>query len=247
MNVKMEVFIKLKRLMGIELACLELRMLIRLSELNVSNIECGDGWAKVNISGELRQLLNAINRAALIKEVIINGVKYKPTLIKGILGSVRKDSPHLNPLHALLMINLTGVAEGLVIDPFAGVGTIPRIAEELGIRAIGCDIKNVSDFVCDALMMPIRPHSIKAIVTDPPFNRVFRTGLRLSSLYIGFLESAAELLINGGSIVMTLPSYLLDVVIDEAASLNLNTYCIGVDHVHGALSRFILCLSKGSD
>ncbi|WP_291767401.1 TRM11 family SAM-dependent methyltransferase [Caldivirga sp. UBA161] len=244
MSGEMGAFIKLKRLMGIELACLELRTLIRLSGLNVSNIECGDGWAKVNTSDGLEQLLSVINRAALVKEITINGVKYKPTLIKAVLSSVRKDSPHLNPLHALLMINLTGVTEGPIIDPFVGVGTIPKIAEELGIRAIGCDIKSVSDLICNALMMPIRPHSIKAIVTDPPFNRVFRTESRLSSLYIKFLESAIELLAKGGSIVMTLPSYLLDVVIDEAASLNLNAYCIGVDHVHGALSRFILCLSK---
>ncbi|WP_048062642.1 TRM11 family SAM-dependent methyltransferase [Caldivirga maquilingensis] len=240
----MEALIKLKRLMGTELACLELRILIKLSGLNSGNVECGDGWAKVNTSSGLEQLLGVINRAALVKEMVVNGVKYKPTLIKTILGSVRKDSPHLNPLHALLMINLTGVIDGPLIDPFAGVGTIPRIAEELGIRAIGCDVKSMSDLVCNALMMPIRPGSIKAVVTDPPFNRVFRTESRLSNLYIRFLESVIELLAKGGSIVMTLPSYLLDVVIDEATSLNLNAYCIGVDHVHGALSRFILCLSK---
>ncbi|WP_292000568.1 hypothetical protein [Caldivirga sp.] len=247
MNVEMKAFIKLKRLMGIELACLELRTLVKLSGLRVSNVECGDGWAKVTTDGEPERLIGVINRAALVKEMMINKVKYKPTLIKAVLSSIRVDLPHLNPLHALLMINLTGVADGPIIDPFAGVGTIPRIAEELGIRAIGCDVRSVSDITCNALMMPIRPGSIKAVVTDPPFNRVFRTGSRLSSLYIRFLKSATEVLANGGSIVMTLPSYLLDIVIDEAGSLGLNAYCIGVDHVHGALSRFIVCLSKYND
>lgn len=237
-----EVVVRLRRLLGVNLACLELRILV--NGLRIMDFQCGDGWAKL-VTSDTNALINAVNRAALVKEVIVNGVKHRPSLANTLTTALRTDAPHLNPLHALLMINLSGVVKGPLLDPFSGLGTISRIASELGIYAIGCDIRGASDFTCDATRLPIRLGSIEAIVTDPPFNRVFKAESRLSSLYVNFLNNAIDILTDRGTIVMMTPSYLLNQVIDEAQSLDLTPYCIGVDHVHGALSRFILCLSKG--
>lgn len=241
-----KVHVTLRRLMGVELACLELGTLIRLSGLGVGNFKCGDGWAEFTLSNDVNALLRVMNRAALVREVRVNGVRHRPTLVNALPQVVKTDSPHLNPLHALLMINLSGVREGPLLDPFSGLGTIPRVAGRLGIWAVGCDIKNPHDAICDASNPPVRSHSIQAVVTDPPFNRVFRVGIRLSGLYLGFLESIIDALTDEGAVVMMTPSYLLSLIIDEAYAMGLTPYCLGVDHVHGALSRFIVCLSKSN-
>lgn len=235
---------KLRRILGVEVACIELETLVKRLCGGIS-LECHEDAAVLSVKEDyVGCALRALDRASLVNWFSMDGSKHRPSTPRTIEGLVKSPAPHLNPVHALLMVNLSGALKGPLVDPFSGLGTIPSVAGALGIYSVGCDLARPGDVICDALRLPLRHGSVEAIVTDPPFNRDFRTSLRLRDLYIGFIDAAYETLIHGGRLVTMAPSYLLEIVVDEAMALGMEPRCIAVDHVHGALSRYILCFEK---
>ena len=231
-----------RRRLGLELACIEAVEVLKRFRGVYVNCLGEEGFIKV--AGDVGEVLDALNRLTLTKEVEFNGQVLRPRIPIEVGGIVKSNAPHLRPIDALLLINLTGAVKGPLLDPFAGLGTIPKVASHVGIFSIGCDLYRLSDVKCDASEMPVRRGSIEAIATDPPFNRDFRIRGSLARLYERFLEASFAVLRPGGSLTMLAPSYLLSDVLDYSMSIGYEPYCISVDHVHGALSRYFLCLRK---
>jgi len=124
----------------------------------------------------------------------------------------------LNPETALMMVNLSGVMQGVLLDPFCGTGGILIEASLKGIYCIGIDIKpemvmgsrlnirsyGVEGFVdvmqADSCLLPIRNGSIDAIVTDPPYGRLSSTAGRDADLILAQLVGeSSRVLRRGGS------------------------------------------------
>lgn len=92
----------------------------------------------------------------------------------------------LSPLDAKFLLNLARLkGDELILDPFAGFGSIVLEARRRGINVIASDIdaslriglwesSGGKALVCDARRLPFKSGSFDAIVTEPPYGREFR-------------------------------------------------------------------------
>jgi len=92
----------------------------------------------------------------------------------------------LSPLDAKFLLNLARLkGDELILDPFAGFGSIVLEARRRGIDVVASDIDpslriglwEVSGgraLVCDARRLPFKSGAFDAIVTEPPYGREFR-------------------------------------------------------------------------
>jgi hypothetical protein len=82
---------------------------------------------------------------------------------------------------ARMLVNLAGPPRGVLLDPFAGAGGIALEACEAGWTVVTADFDPVLRFglaalgalhlVGDARRLPLRPGSVDAVVTEPPYDR----------------------------------------------------------------------------
>ncbi|ADI32317.1 DNA methyltransferase [Staphylothermus hellenicus] len=155
-----------------------------------------------------------------------------------------------------LLINLARVKEGeVLLDPFAGTGSILIEALMMKIRPIGIEIdwklihgarENLLHYGFDNWVLilgdstNIKLSGIDGIATDPPYGRAASThGLGAEYIYSKFIENSAESLKNKRYLVFMAP-YDLSKYIDEV--LCSNGFIIRGKHymfVHGGLTRVI--------
>ena len=98
-----------------------------------------------------------------------------------VTGQHRHVHRRLSPCDARLLLNLAGVREGLVVDPFAGIGGIALEAVRRGARvlcgdidaSLGPGLAGIADWACiwDARCLPMRDGVADAVVTEPPYHR----------------------------------------------------------------------------
>jgi tRNA (guanine10-N2)-dimethyltransferase len=166
----------------------------------------------------------------------------------------------LQPELARCMVNLIREKPGkIILDPFAGTGSILIEAELMGYNAIGlelkrwiCDgaLKNLKYFLnnyegiinADARYSPLRK-SIDAIVTDPPYGRsATLMGETLEKLLKEFFNSIQEILKKGAYICFAIPNEInLENMINNMNLRIIETHNI---IVHGSLTRKIIVLQK---
>lgn len=145
-------------------------------------------------------------------------------LIKKINKDFFKRKPHLKPeMHptglspklAKCLINLSGVKEGFLVDPFCGSGGILVEAGLMGLRAVGFDIDKVmlKRAIINLKYYKIRKYKltlqdstkleekISYVVTELPFGKNSKISERLEGLYLQFLRVLDKLLANKAVIV----------------------------------------------
>ena len=130
----------------------------------------------------------------------------------------------LSPETASIMVNLSGIVRGVLLDPFCGTGSILIEASLRGLYCVGIDIKaemvkgarlNVQHYSteglvdiihADSCLLPIRDSSIDAIVTDPPYGRLSSTaGRDVDRIYAQLADESIRVLKKGCSCVYMHP------------------------------------------
>jgi len=162
----------------------------------------------------------------------------------------------LPPALSRLLINLSRVKEGeVLLDPFAGTGSILIEAGFMGIRGIGVEIdyelvhgmvKNISHYrLLDQIVVfgdsrELTYTYVDGVATDPPYGRAASThGVDILKLYKSFLENMYYSVKKRGYVVFMAP-YNLEKHIDELVCgsgliLKQKHYM----YVHGSLTRII--------
>lgn len=168
----------------------------------------------------------------------------------------------LQPELARCMVNLVRKKRGsIILDPFAGTGSILIEASLMGYRAIGLEIKrwicngalkNLKYFLnnhdeiinADARYPPLRKN-IDAIVTDPPYGRsATLMGIALKKLLKDFFNSIQEILKEKAYVCFAIPIEInLEDIIDYKNLKIIETHDI---IVHGSLTRRIIVLRKNN-
>lgn len=167
-------------------------------------------------------------------------------------------SIEITPDIARALINLARAREGeVLLDPFAGTGTILIEAWKIGIRGVGAELdpviarglaSNLSYLGINGI--PIWGDStelsyinIGSVATDPPYGRGATThGVDILSLYEKFLSRVSEFLPRGRYMSFMAPSQLEDKVEEM---LYAHKYIISNKHyhyVHGGLTRVIFAV-----
>lgn len=176
----------------------------------------------------------------------------------------------LHPPLAAALGRLVGPAQGAAVaDPFCGDGTIPI---ELGLafgglrpRLLAADLDDgrlanaranaeralpalsagggVAFLQADAGLLPFRPGSIDAVVTNPPWQLAVERGGTLSRSPRRFLAELADVLSPTGVACL-----IVDADLDLPDELERAGYAIGLDHrirIAGRVSRILLCAPGG--
>lgn len=165
----------------------------------------------------------------------------------------------LPPVLARCMVNLARTPRnGVLCDPFCGVGGILIEAGLIGARVIGFDIdpkmvegarrnlelygiRNFEVRVGDARKLP--ELEVDAVVTDPPFGIQASTGgLSVEELLREVLPSISRILKRKGMACIGVPNW---VELSEVASgCELSTVEVHEQYVHRSLTRKIYVLKK---
>ncbi|MFH1638038.1 MAG: DNA methyltransferase [Candidatus Woesearchaeota archaeon] len=126
----------------------------------------------------------------------------------------------MNPKLARACVNLSGIKDGIMLDPFCGAAGMLVEAALMGIKVIGSDIdenmlrlakKNLKHYKVRAKLIEKDALNLKlkadAIVTDMPYGRSSSLHKKdAEKLYNSFLKKAKQLLKKKGRIVMVVPS-----------------------------------------
>ncbi len=169
----------------------------------------------------------------------------------------------LMPRLARCMVNLTRARPGgWIIDPFAGTGSIPIEAADMGYKVLAIELKgwiargcllnlkwsghaDKVGLVCgDAVKPPLRG-VFHGVATDPPYGRSTQLGGRdIQQLYLDAFSSTANLLEAGSRIVAAIPQQRIDPTLLEEIGLRLlEQYPI---RIHSGLTRVVCIYSVGS-
>jgi|Deesub1362B_J571_1020462.scaffolds.fasta_scaffold00003_511 tRNA (guanine10-N2)-dimethyltransferase len=176
--------------------------------------------------------------------------------IKRRPGSRPFFSPYsLQPKIARTMINLAEIKDGIIIDPFCGVGGI-LIESCLNEReCIGIDIKGklvmgarenlkwIDDnltyshlIIGDACKLPLRKAFL--VVTDPPYGRITSTfGRNVISLYNCFLKNLSHIIDSEGRIVI-MSSQKMDIT-QIGLKYGFKSFAKYIIPVHRSLTRLL--------
>jgi putative methyltransferase (TIGR01177 family) len=155
------------------------------------------------------------------------------------------------------LVNLSVCKEGeTLLDPFAGTGSIPIEAAQVGLRAVAIDrarrmaegsFSNMKRFGqdwtgiirCDSLHLPFA--SVDGIVSDVPYGRASSTlGLAAGEVVDAFLEEAAVVLRPGRRLVLMHPK-----TVDAKSGRGFSTEEEHDLYVHKKLTRTITVLRRG--
>lgn len=157
----------------------------------------------------------------------------------------------ISPLLSIGMLNISGAKKGdLIVDPFAGTGTILIEAMRMGIKAKGID-KNIRmvnggndnlahfsyerSIIHGDFMLMRNFENVFAVVTDPPYGRgskIFSDSRR--ALYKNFFSLLSTM--NDTRAVFCLPSAEL---LEDAESY-LELTIVSKIRVHSSLTRIIV-------
>ncbi len=169
----------------------------------------------------------------------------------------------LMPRLARCMVNLTRVKPpGWIVDPFAGTGSIPMEAADMGYRVLAIELKrwiargclsNMKwsgyaervELICgDATAPPLRGR-FQGVATDPPYGRSTQLSDRnIQRLYLSAFSSTAELLERGSRIVAAIPQQRVDPTLLEEIGLHLiEQHPI---RIHSSLTRVVCVYGLGS-
>ncbi len=203
-----------------------------------------------------RKIIELCERSSMIKRCSLDGKKIWRVTKGRFKGREPKEKlaftpTSLKPKFAKLLVNLTGVKKGTILDPFCGGGSVLIEASLLGLKAIGIDadlraIKysktNLKQYKLKGLVklgnatdLQMNANSIDAIATDPPYGRSSK--IFGNDLYRLFLEEAYKVLKPNRRLIMILPSdQRLPENKFEAKSYDL--------YVHKSLTRRVYVLSK---
>jgi hypothetical protein len=136
---------------------------------------------------------------------------------EAVVGGPRRGR-RLSPLDARALANMTGLPDGaVVLDPFAGLGTIPLACAARGLRAVASDVEpallpGLSELglplitLADAGALPFADGSFDGVVTEPPYHRYDREAV---------LRAVPEMLRvtrRGGVLVLLVADYLTEVL-----------------------------------
>ncbi|MCY0867770.1 MAG: TRM11 family methyltransferase [Desulfurococcus sp.] len=171
-----------------------------------------------------------------------------------------KRSISLTPEISRLLVNLARAREGMVLlDPFAGTGSILVEAGLMGIRAIGVEIdadiargmeENLRFYNINAIPVvgdssEIEATVVDAIATDPPYGRGASThGYSQAVLLKKFIEKAWTTLRSGGYMSFMTPLHLEDLVDEVLCKSEFMSIARYYQYVHGGLTRVIYVVEK---
>jgi tRNA (guanine10-N2)-dimethyltransferase len=251
-NVKFEV--RVKRIFGAKIDTLEKEKM--LGEILIKKFK----EAKVDLKNPTHRIHCLATPFKLYLGLLLNEKKKKWIHNRKPINRPFNLPSSLQPELARCMVNLIREKPGkIILDPFAGTGSILIEAELMGYNAIGlelkrwiCDgaLKNLKYFLndyegiinADARYPPLRK-SIDAIVTDPPYGRsATLMGETLEKLLKEFFNSMQEILKKGAHICFAIPSEIKIENIINHKSLKIIETCDIV--VHGSLTRKIIVLQK---
>jgi tRNA (guanine10-N2)-dimethyltransferase len=251
-NVKFEV--RVKRIFGAKIDTLEKEKM--LGEILIKKFK----EARVDLTNPTHKIHCLVTPFKLYLGLLLSEKRKKWIHNRKPINRPFNLPSSLQPELARCMVNLIREKPGkIILDPFAGTGSILIEAELMGYNAIGlelkrwiCDgaLKNLKYFLnnyegiinADARYPPLRK-SIDAIVTDPPYGRsATLMGKNLEKLLKEFFNSMQEILKKGAHICFAIPSEIdLENIINHK-SLKIIETCDIV--VHGSLTRKIIVLQK---
>ncbi|MGC9121891.1 MAG: TRM11 family SAM-dependent methyltransferase [Thermogladius sp.] len=161
----------------------------------------------------------------------------------------------ITPSLARTLINLSAVKEGgVLLDPFAGTGTIILEARSIGVVGIGLDIDwSIINGLARNLRHNKNPSipvlsdgtrasfaNIDAVVTDPPYGRGASTrGVELRELLENFLSRSLESVVKWGRVVFMVPAEAeleVDDIVTRVGGLIKSKHYM---YVHSSLARVI--------
>jgi tRNA (guanine10-N2)-dimethyltransferase len=161
----------------------------------------------------------------------------------------------IRPDVARALINLTRARRGdILIDPFAGTGTILLEAWDMGVLAIGVDVDyelvrgmqmNIShaSAPCIAILgdSAINVYrEVDRVATDLPYGRGASThGAEIKALYESFIHRLSEYLSKRGFAAFMSPLWLEDTVDEHLSMYGFKLVERYYDYVHGGLTRVI--------
>lgn len=176
-------------------------------------------------------------------------------LLKRSVNKPFKRSLAVTPHIARVLVNLSRAREGsILLDPFAGTGSILIEAWFMGIRGIGVDIDwklvkgmalNLEHFKTNSILLlgdsqTITYREVDHVATDLPYGRGASThGVEVKLLYKNFMDKLAEYLSKNGYACFMAPLWL-EGYVDELISIyGLRLVGRYYDYVHSALTRVI--------
>lgn len=171
-----------------------------------------------------------------------------------------KRSIALTPDVSRLLVNLTRIREGMVLlDPFAGTGSILLEAWSMNIRGIGVEVDwklvhgmeenlrfyntNAIPILGDSTILDLI--SVDAIATDPPYGRgASMHGHSYLELYSMFIDKAWSILRNNSYMSFMTPVELEEVVGELLCRNGFTEVSRYYQYVHGGLTRVIYVVRK---
>lgn len=220
---------------------------------------------------ECNAKVNLSNPKTVIRVIVTNGVLVLGLALGTIdTKTFYKRRPASRPFFrpgalsvelSRVFVNLSRPRRGrLYLDPFCGTGGFLIEALFMGYDVVGIDLnkdmiegarinieyygfKNYELIHGDATSIPLIPHSIGAIGTDPPYGRSTSTmGRNIYNIIEDFLTNVVDILIPGGYIVFATPHYL-DVT-DVLRNVGLYLVEKHYMRVHGSLTRVLWVTRK---
>jgi hypothetical protein len=163
----------------------------------------GAGWRLVRLHTE--DAAGHREQAPDRREFLVEGGDGRVRPVRGYRGDGQALGRRGLPVcDARLLVNLVAPAgPGLLLDPFAGVGGVALAAAAAGWTAVTADRDpalrhglgrlGAGHLVADARRLPLRPVSVDAVATEPPYDP------SVGPLAAEALEEVARLLRPGGA------------------------------------------------
>ncbi|MEM4517541.1 MAG: RNA methyltransferase [Desulfurococcaceae archaeon] len=166
----------------------------------------------------------------------------------------------LKPDISRVLVNLTRAREGsIIIDPFAGTGSVLIEAWRMGILAVGVDVDwnltkgmeyNLEYFkipsiviLSDSRYLSFR--EVDHVATDLPYGRGASThGVELRELYKDFMEKLSDYLSKSGYACFMTPLWLEEYVDELISAYGFKLTERYYDYAHGSLTRTINVVRK---
>lgn len=161
------------------------------------------------------------------------------------------------PRIARSLVNITGVRDGIVLDPMCGTGTILVEAGLMGLDFFGIEAyKNIAEgcalnlryyglpaniAVGDAKSMGLRDGSVDGIVTDFPYLQSTKSLGKIHELYSNALREFHRVLKGNRRVV-----FLTNLDVDEPVEEYFEIECKLYQRLHKSLTRRIyVCRKRG--
>lgn len=241
--------------------------------LRLGEIDCNRAEVERRLGGVVLSLYPHLRVDLTSPEVVIQayvtagGIYAGPLLSRQDYGRLEARRPKNRPFRhpsalmprlARCMVNLTRARPGgWIIDPFAGTGSIPMEAADMGYRVVAVEVKrwiakgcllNLKwsgqigrvELICgDAASLPLRG-VFQGVATDPPYGRSTQLSDRnIRRLYLNAFTTVSSLLKRGSRVVTAVPQQRVEPQLLEEAGLKLlEQHPI---RIHSSLTR-VVCI-----